>query len=202
MYRNIVFDIGGVVVNYNPKDYLADRFFNERTEKKLYDAVFASEEWRLLDRGDIMWEEVFPIFMQRGDDKGVAFEMQTLLEEWTEMLTTRKATVAMMKLLKKKGFDLYYLSNISENVLDLLARRGFWKLFNGGVASFEVHINKPDPRIFEALLDKYYLDPAETLFTDDHKVNALAAFELGMTGIQFTNVKDLAKAMVTYGIDI
>lgn len=202
MYHNIVFDIGGVVVNYNPKDYLADKFFNERIEKKLYDAVFASEEWRLLDRGDIVWEEAFPIFMQRGDDKGVAFEMQALLENWTEMLETRKATVTLMKLLKRKGFDLFYLSNISERVLELLERRKFWKLFSGGVASFEVSANKPDPRIFEALLDRYQLVPEETIFTDDHKLNALAAFDHGMTGIQFTGVKDFAKSMVTYGIDI
>lgn len=202
MYRNIVFDLGGVVVDYNPKDYLADKFFHEVTEKKLYDAVFGSEEWQLLDRGEITWEEAFAIFMKRGRDKDIEFEMQALLESWTEMLTVRRPTIVLMKLLKKKGFNLYYLSNVSQDVLNLLSRKGFWKFFSGGVASCEVRSNKPDMRIYEALLGKYGLAPEETIFTDDKKANAAAAFNAGITGIQFKNVKGLCKMLVTYGIDV
>lgn len=202
MYRNIVFDLGGVVVDYNPKDYLADRFFNERIEKKLYDAVFGSEEWQLLDQGKITWADAFQIFMQRGQDRDMAFEMQALLEDWTEMLATRKPTIILLKMLKKKGFNLYYLSNISKDALNFLARRSFFKLFSGGVASYEVGVNKPDPLIYDALLDKYSLIPEETIFTDDRKPNAAAAFECGMTGIQFKTVKGFCKMLVTYGIDV
>lgn len=202
MYHNIVFDIGGVVVNYSPKDYLVDRFYHDRTEKKLYEAVFGSEEWEMLDRGELRWAEAAEIFRQRGKEKDISFEMQALLDEWTDMLTTRKATVALMRLLKKKGFKLYYLTNISHEVFALLQQRDFWQLFDGGVASCEAGAAKPDLALYRELLKKYELEPQETIFTDDRRENTAAAFEAGITGIQFKNVKNFCKMLVTYGIDI
>ena len=202
MYHNLVFDLGGVVINYNPKEYLVERFYSERTETKLYDAVFGSEEWHLMDLGKLSWNDASAIFMQRGEAKDVAFEMRALLEEWTEMMTTRTATVALMRLLKKNGFNLYYLSDMSREVFDLISRRDFFTLFDGGVVSYEVGITKPDLEIYQILLDKYKLVPQETIFTDDLKANSAAAFETGITGIQFKNVKSFCKMLVTYGIEI
>ena len=202
MYRNIVFDIGGVVVNYNPKDYLADRFFNEKLEKKLYDAVFGSAEWGLLDSGEITWTQAKEIFMRRGRQRDMVVEMQCLLDEWVDMFTTKKAVVTLMRILKKKGFNLYYLSNISRETFYYLSGRSFWRVFDGGIASFEVKACKPDPKIFEALLKKYNLQPEETIFTDDHRENSLAAFEAGITGIHFLSVQSFCKMLVQYGIDV
>lgn len=202
MYRNIVFDLGGVVINYSPKDYLVDRFYNERTEKMLYDAVFGSEEWVLLDKGQLTWPAACEIFLRRGYDKDMAFEMKTLLDDWTEMLTTRNATVNLIRLLKKKGFNVYYLSNISKDSLALLKKRDFWTLFDGGIASCEVGVTKPDLDIFRKLIDEYKLVPQETILADDLKANTAAAFEVGITGIQFKNVKGFCKMLVTYGIDL
>lgn len=202
MYNNLVFDLGGVVVNYNPRDYLVDKFFHEKTENKLYDAVFASEEWVLMDRGELSFAEASEIFMQRGRDNDVAFEMQDLLDEWFQMLSSRKATVNLMKLFKKKGFKLYYLSNISKEALAYVSQKDFWPLFDGGIASCDVGICKPDLEIYRMLLDKYSLVPQETIFTDDRKENATTAFLVGITGIHFKDVKSLCQMLVTYGVDI
>lgn len=202
MYRNIVFDLGGVVVEYTPRDFLVNMFFHERTEKKLFDAVFGSEEWQLLDKGEITWEHARSIFLKRGKEKDVAFEMQALLDDWRNMLADRSATIVLMRLLKKKGFNLYYLSNISSGALATLSQRNFWQLFSGGVASCEVKALKPEPAIYKALLDKYNLVAEETVFVDDNPVNAEAAFEMGITGIPFTNVKNLCKMMVEYGVEL
>lgn len=196
-----MFDIGGVVVNYSPLDFLVDRFFHERTEKKLYDAVFGSAEWLMLDKGEISWEQACDIFMQRGRDKDISFEMQALVDGWTDMLTDRKATIELMRLLKKKGFHLYYLSNISKETLKTLSQRKYWQLFDGGVASSDIGALKPDPKMYQTLLDKYQLIPEETIFADDHKPNAAAAFEHGITGIHFKNLKSFCKILVDYGID-
>ncbi len=202
MYRNILFDIGGVVVDYSPKDFLVDKFYNERTEKRLYDAVFGSPEWKMLDNGVITWEQAYEIFMKRGQNRGMAFEMRTVLDEWTDMLTTRNATVALMRTFKKRGLDLYYLSNMPKEVYAFLQNRKFWPLFEGGIFSYEVGISKPDVEIFHLVLKKYNLDPGETIFIDDMRENASAAFEAGITGIPFTNVKNLCKMLVTYGVEI
>ncbi|NLW77875.1 MAG: HAD-IA family hydrolase [Ruminococcaceae bacterium] len=202
MYDNLVFDLGGVVIDYSPKDWLVDKFYHEATENKIYNAVFGSEEWVLLDEGKISWGEAQEIFLRRGKEKGIAFEMRAVLDEWTDMLTTRTATVTLLRLLKKKGFALYYLSNMSQYVYDFLQPRDFWELFDGGLISYDVGIVKPELDIYKRLLKEYSLVPQDTIFTDDDKDNAAAAFKAGVTGIQFKNVKSFCKMLVTYGIDI
>ncbi len=202
MVQNLVFDIGGVVVNYNPRDYLVERFYHERTENKIYDAAFGSEEWEMLDRGLISWREAAEIFMRRARERDVAFEMRAVLEEWTDMLTTRKATVTLLRLLKKKGFKLYYLSNISKDVCEFLKNRDFWLLFDGGLFSCDVGLTKPDIEIYRLLAKNYKLVPQETIFTDDNIENAEAAYAAGFTGIQFTDVTSFCKMLVAYGIDV
>ena len=179
-----------------------EKFYHEPTENKIYDASFGSEEWRLLDQGLLSWREASEIFMQRGRDKDVAFEMLSVLEEWTEMLTTRKATVTLMRLLKKKGFSLYYLSNMSKEVAHLLSGRDFWPLFDGGLLSCNVGMLKPDIEIYRLLMRQFELIPQETIFTDDSKSNSESAYAAGIIGIQFTDVKDFCKMLVTYGVDI
>lgn len=202
MYRNIIFDIGGVVVNYNPKDFLMERFFSEGVETTLYNASFGSAEWRKLDNGEMTWLQASDIFLRRGREKGLEIEMQAVIDEWWEMLTTRKATVALMRLLKRQGFSLYYLTNISHEVLGLLSKRKFWALFDGGVASCQAGIGKPHVEIYQQLLDEYNLVARETIFTDDTRENAAAAFQAGITGIQFKSVKDFCKTLVTHGIEV
>ena len=202
MYRNFVFDLGGVVVNYDPKGFLLNRFYSEGTEAKLYDAVFGSDEWKQLDKGTLTWREAAGIFMARAREMDLVFEMTAVLEEWTEMLSTRKATITLLQLFKKKGFQLYYLSNMCSEVHSMLQKRSFWPLFDGGILSYEVGMNKPDIDMYRALLRKYALLPHETIFTDDNKDNANAAFEAGIAGIHFKNLKDFCKMLVTYGVDV
>lgn len=201
MYKNIIFDIGGVVVNYSPKDFLLDKFYNTRTENIIYDSMFGSEEWQLLDKGQITWRQATEVFMRRAEESDLAFEMLAVLEEWTDMLTTRKATVTLMRLLKKKGFNLYYLSNISKEVMHFLRNRDFWPLFSGGIASFSVGIAKPDIEIYRLLLKEFSILAKETIFTDDKRENAEAAYSAGVMGIQFTDVKNFCKQLAPYGID-
>ncbi len=202
MYKNLIFDLGGVVVNYNPKDYLAEQFFYERIEKMLYDMVFASEEWRQLDLGEITFLQANEIFMKRAESENLGFEMRALLDNWTEMLSNRQATINLMRIFKKQGYQLFYLSNISHDVLAQLKKRSFWSMFDGGIASCEVGLAKPDPTVYRLLLDSYKLDPRECIFADDRKENALAAFEVGITGIQFFDVKNFCKMLVGYGVTL
>ena len=65
MYKNIIFDFGGVVVNFNPRDFLMDHFMNRRAEEETYDIVFGSQEWQDLDRGTITREAVSVSHLKR-----------------------------------------------------------------------------------------------------------------------------------------
>ena len=153
MYKNIVFDFGGVMVDFDPKEYLVDRFCNAEVEEQVSALTFDSEEWKLLDAGLITRFEANQRMLAKAREQGCAFEVQGVLDDWMHILRPRRRMQELVQKLKAHGYCVYYLSNIPEDVLDLLMNRDMKGLFDGGVASCEVHINKPDPRIYKALLE-------------------------------------------------
>ncbi len=201
LYKNIIFDLGGVVVDFNPREFLVDHFMNEKLEDALYAITFASEEWLQIDAGLLSREEGERIMRQKGEEMHRAFEVNVILDDWYDMLRTKDDTLQLMKRLKKRGYGIFYLSNISHDVLAMLRQRKFWKLFDGGVASCEARVTKPDPRIYQALLKRYGLSATESIFVDDNKNNALAAEQVSITGVHFKNVRTLQRALIAYGID-
>ena len=202
MYKNIIFDLGGVMVDFDPKTYLVDRFCNAEVEEQVSQLTFESEEWKLLDAGLITRSEANLRMLARAKEYGRAFEVQGVLDDWMHILRPRRRMQELVRRLKNHGYSVYYLSNIPEDVLALLKERGVLDRFDGGVASCEVHINKPDARIYQALLDKYSLKADECVFIDDNLANVQAAFALGFAGIQMkesvgTLVRSLATCNVT-----
>ena len=117
-------------------------------------------------------------------------------------LRPRHRTLDLIRRLKKMGYHVYFLSNISEDALDFLRHKEFWTLFEGGIASCDVKINKPDPRIYQALLEDYHLKPSETIFIDDRTENVHAAYNLGITAIHYMGAGRLYKSLNTCGIPI
>ena len=123
MYKNIIFDFGGVVVDFNPKDFLMDHFMDRRAEEETYDLVFGSQEWQMLDRGTISREDANKIMLENAAHANRVFEVQTCIDEWATMLRTKKTTVQIMRKLKADGYRLYYLTNIPTDIMDELRRR-------------------------------------------------------------------------------
>ncbi len=202
MYKNVIFDIGGVMVDFDPKDFLLERFCNAAVEEKVYRLTFGSETWQKLDAGLCSRYEGNQAMLAAARAEGCAFEVQEVLENWTSILRIRRRMVELVRRLKNHGYCVYYLSNIPEDILPLLMRRGLEGVFDGGVASCDVHINKPDPRIYQCLLDKYGLTAGECIFIDDSRANVQTAFQLGMNSIQMrdsvdTLVRSLATCNVT-----
>ena len=202
MYKNVIFDIGGVMVDFAPKDFLLERFCDAAIEERVYRLTFGSKTWQALDASLCSRYEGDQAMLAAARAEGCAFEVQEVLENWTSILRLRRRMVELVRRLKNHGYCVYYLSNIPADVLDLLMRRGLEGVFDGGVASCEVHINKPDPRIYRCLLDKYGLDASECIFIDDNRANVQTAFQLGMNSIQMkdsvdTLVRSLATCNVT-----
>ena len=110
MYKNIIFDLGGVVVDFNPREFLLERFYNDEIEHKVFDLTFGSEEWTLLDAGQLSRAEGNARMLEKARAEGCAFEVQSVLDDWARMLKTRRKTVEVIKRLKKMGFSIYYLS--------------------------------------------------------------------------------------------
>lgn len=202
MYKNIVFDLGGVVVGFDPQNYLADRFYDEVLEKELFSLTFGSNEWRRMDSGELTREQAYANMLEAARKAGHHFEVQAILDDWTSMLRTKASVVAVMKELHRRKYRLFYLSNISRDVLTMVEQRSFWPLFEGGVASCELLVNKPSPVIFETLLKKYDLERDETIFIDDYALNVKAAYDLGITAIQFQGASNLVQSLSSYGVEL
>lgn len=202
MYKNIIFDIGGVLINFNPRDFLLERFFNETLEQRIFDLTFGSEEWKLLDAGQISRREANQRMLANAKELNCEFEVQTVIDDWITMLTTRQKTAMILAQLKASGYRVFYLTNMPEDIFEQLQQRSFWRCFDGGIASCEVHINKPDPAIYRALMSKYSLVYDETVFIDDSKVNAQSACNLGMAGILYKGNNSLVRALKSCGVTV
>ena len=195
MYRNIIFDLGGVVVDFHPRDFLMDRFMSKQAEEITYDLTFGSQEWQDLDRGIITRAAANRAMLENAERCGRVFEVRTVIEEWASILRTKRSTIQIMQQLKERGYRLYYLSNIPIDVLEELRQRDFFPLFDGGVASCEVHLCKPEPEIYMTLMRQYGLAYDESIFVDDTKQNAQAAYNLGITGILYKNPRSFRRAL-------
>ena len=200
MYKNIIFDFGGVVVQFNPKDFLMDHFMNKRAEEIVYELTFGSQEWQDLDRGIITREEGNAAMLENAARVNRVFEVQTVIDEWPAILRTKESTVHTMQKLKAAGYRLYYLTNIPADIMDELRQREWFSLFDGGVASCDVHLCKPEPAIYTTLMQTCNLAYDESIFIDDNKVNAQAAYNLGITGILYKTPKSFERALHACGI--
>ena len=191
------------MVDFDPKTYLVDRFCNAEVEEQVSQLTFESEEWKLLDAGLITRSEANLRMLARAKEYGRAFEVQGVLDDWMHILRPRRRMQELVQRLKSHGYSVYCLSNIPQDVLELFQTRGVLDNFDGGVASCEVHINKPDPRIYKALLDKYQLKAGESVFIDDRLENVQAAFRLGFAGIQMKDsVGTLVRSLATCSVAI
>lgn len=203
MYKNIIFDLGGVMVDWNPKEYLMEMFHNPATEHDLYRITFGSKEWLQADSGAISRYAADTAMLERGKAAGYGFETQEVLDNWPNILHTKRDVAEIAAQLKAQGYGLYCLSNIAADTTALLQRRSFWRLFDGAVLSFEEKLLKPDAAIYTTLLEKYHLDPAECIFIDDTPANVLAAHKLGITSILMTaDTKDLVRNLGLCGIQL
>ena len=202
MYQNIVFDLGGVVVQYDPRKYLLDLLMDSSAEREVYDIVFGSEEWAQMDAGQMTFAEAEAIMLAKAKEKGRTFEVRTVLDDWMKMLKPIHRTLELIRRLKKMGYKIYYLSNISRETLAHLKKESWFSLFDGGVGSCQLKVCKPDPVVYKAFLLAYRLEQDETIFIDDRKENAQAAYEQGITGIHYRGYSSLVKALSSCGIPI
>jgi epoxide hydrolase-like predicted phosphatase len=181
MIKNIVFDLGNVLISFKPSEYFDKKNYPANIKATILNDIFASREWQMLDEGVISTREVIEAIALTSSLKKE--EIAHIFNLRTEVIFPLDSNVRLLPGLKKRGFRLYFLSNFP---LDLFegVKTGyyFFRYFDGGVISAEAKFTKPDPRIYEALLEKYSLIPEESLFIDDIEINVQAAESAGMKG--------------------
>ena len=184
MIKNVIFDIGNVLINFNWSGYMQNLFpGQDELIAKLNNAVWGNGRWDRLDAGDDP-QKVFDSIRNAapGHDK----EFDKIFSRVGETLTKRPETPEWLKSVKSRGYKIYYLSNYSRFVMnanpDVL---DFLPLMDGGIFSCDVKLLKPDPEIYDALVKKYNLIPSECVFIDDLSANIQGAILYGFKGIQF-----------------
>lgn len=185
---NFIFDIGNVLVTYNPKAYLEELFPNSSVIEKLGKIVFLGSEWENMDNGNMTHLEALASFCARAPE--LEPEICHTMENIFRLFSPINETVCLLPEIKKAGHSLYLLSNIHAEVRDyLLSEYEFFRVFEGGAFSCDIHRQKPDPGIYKHLLEKYSLNPNECIFFDDIEENVIAAQNEGIMGVHFTGAQ-------------
>ena len=186
MIRNIVFDLGNVLVDFDPKLFMQSFGFSEQEIQHLFRLVY-DEDWRLYDRGDYASvTDLCYAVCKKHPAYASAFK-KILCPEWVQIHSLKEETARYLAELKTRGYRIYLLSNLSKESYDYISQYTFFTLIDGGVFSYQEHICKPDAGIYEILLSRYGLCAGETVFLDDSEANIAAAERCGMHGIVFAS---------------
>ena len=191
--KNIIFDLGNVLILFDPMKYVNENVSSEKREKFL-NVVFNSSEWLDLDKGTLSYEDAKKIFKDRLKDCGK--EVDGLFEDnLYGMLKPIEKNVKILEKLKEK-YKLYILSNFHKDSFETISSRyNFFNYFDGGIVSAYHNCIKPDEKIYKLLIDKYNINPTETLFIDDLEKNILKAQELGIKTIHLIDYTKLEEEL-------
>ncbi len=205
MIKNIIFDLGNVIVNFNQ-----DKIINNITKKEeekifIKEKIFNSEEWTLIDLGELTNDEVIERMKKREDAKYSKL-IELFFHEWYKFQTINEDTIEVARRLKNKNYNIYVLSNMAKDTFEYFKNIDFFKLCDGIVISSKEHIKKPDERIFNLLLERYNLKPEECLFIDDDDTNRSihTANKIGIFGRRVipNETKDVVKLLDEFEIKI
>jgi len=194
MIKNIIFDLGNVLISFRPSQFFDSKNYPENLKSQILSDIFGSNEWLLLDNGDINTSEAIDAISLKSSLKRE--EIAHIFNLRREMMFPLDQNVSLLPELRKQGFKLYFLSNFPIDIFEEI-KTGyyFFRYFDGGVISSDVKFSKPYRRIYEILLEKYFLTADESLFIDDIEINVRAAESLGMKGLVTYGSEEISKAL-------
>ena len=189
--KNIIFDFGGVIMDWNPRYFFKD-YFNDDERMEFFLKNIAEDEWNAeQDRGRSLAEGTeiqvakFPEWEK---------EIRAYYDNWTTMLRSEiPKNVEVLRKLENTDYELFGLTNWSHETFPYaLANYDFFELFDGKiVVSGEEKLIKPDPKIWKALLDRYDIKAEESVFIDDNAKNIEVAKSLGFITVHVKEDTDL-----------
>lgn len=191
-YKNIIFDVGDVLLKYRWRDMLADYGLDEESVERVGNELFHDPDglWQAFDLAVMTEDEIAAEYCRKYPADAEAISWFISHGEYMH--------VAMPKVwkavheLKKAGYKIYLLSNYPENLFKKHTQYAdFMKDIDGLTVSYMINIAKPDRRIYENLCKKYRLTPSECLFFDDRQINVDGAIACGMAAKRVTTQEKL-----------
>ena len=201
MITNIVFDMGGVLIRWNPGDMLRQYDLSPEEMAILDRELFRGVEWIQMDRGVLSGEAAVQAVCFRIPEK-LRQPVENLVYGWhRRYLSPMPGMAELVRELKENGYHIYLLSNASAALREYFPRIPGSECFEQLLVSAEEKLLKPSHEIYERLYEKFQLNPAESWFIDDSPANVEGAIHTGMGGcIFYGDVSRLRRELIRAGI--
>ncbi|MFR4996462.1 MAG: HAD family hydrolase [Clostridium paraputrificum] len=200
MVKNIIFDLGNVVLKYDNLAYLKSKIEDKDKIDKLRNIIFGGHEWIMLDEGRIAEETAIEQICRNNPE--LEEDIRNVFDNWYSLLEPIESTVEIIGELKEKGYKLFFLSNFHDKAFQVVSEEySFFRSFDGGVVSYREKIIKPNLEIYRKLLDVYNLKPEECIFIDDVNENIIAGEQVGIKGIHLRDVSILREELEKYLVE-
>lgn len=193
---NFVFDLGNVLVKWQPEKFIPN-FDISADEKKLIESEFFGHAvWLMLDKGTISQNEAIAQVAQRsGMNEDI---VKYCINEMKKSLETIEQTAALVQKLYENGHELFCLSNMSRDTYNHIKNRSFFACFREIIISADIKMIKPDLEIFEYMLERFELEAEDCVFIDDSAPNIIAAQSLGIHGVHFHGSAECYADILSY----
>jgi 2-haloacid dehalogenase len=195
----VVFDLGGVLIDWNPR-HLYRQLFDDEATMEDFLATICTLEWHVAhDLGQSTVESCAELALEHP-------EHASMIRAWAERSEDMiggaiDETVSILSELRAAGVRCYVLSNMEPETFPLrLERFEFLHWFDGHVISGLEGLVKPDPKIFRRMLRRFDLQPSRTVFIDDSAVNVEAARKIGINAVLFESPSQLRRALEEIGL--
>lgn len=184
MIKNIIFDMGNVLLEYNPDVILEKVCSGSKERKAIKKELFGGPEWILGDSGEITNAERYAMVKKRLP-KELHGKLKQCVNQWDICMLPIKGAKEFTRYAKEQGYGLYVLSNAAVEFYQYFAKQFDLDFFDGIVVSADINLLKPDLKIYKYILNTYGLKPEECLFLDDREENILGAKKVGIKGFLF-----------------
>ncbi len=203
MIKNIIFDMGGVLIEWNPRRMIAAYGFSSEEAALLYKVIFADGLWGLTDDGTLTAEEAAARAREALPESLHAAATELFCAWWERFFCNIAGMGDLLRELKANGYRLYLLSNVSKTVYAYLSRIDGVACFDGVFISAEQGCAKPARRIYEGLLARFSLAAEQCHFIDDNAPNIEGARAVGIGGTVFSgDVAALRRALREVGVRV
>jgi putative hydrolase of the HAD superfamily len=199
MIKNIIFDVGRVLVEVNWLQVMKDLGFDGETLERVSKATVFSPAWLEYDASVLPYEELLKKFI--ANDPEMKEQILLFMEHEQDAIREFSYANEWVKSFKDKGYGCYILSNYPKRTFEIsMGERSFEEHMDGAIYSWQVKVSKPNREIYEILLDRYGLKAEECLFMDDTARNLEVAKEFGIHTILFTDKEEAEEELKKIGI--
>ena len=197
MIKNLIFDFGKVLVDYDFKAFFRNYIPNTDRCQAFTPVLYNEELQQMLEREERPFDVIMEDWIE--NHKEFEHEIRYFNEHYPEIVTNEvEGMYELLTQLKAEGYKLYGLTNWCSKVYLTMAQFPIFKLLDGQIISSEEKVIKPEPEIYQRLFDKFNLKPEECIFADDRAENIEGGSRLGMDGIVFKDAKQYERELREY----